>query len=45
MVLRYAHLAPGHLAEYADRLSVTAQFPAQSEREDLEEVLGEEVTV
>lgn len=37
MVLRYAHLAPGHLAEYADRLSITAQFPAQSEREEPEE--------
>ena len=45
MVLRYAHLAPEHLAEYADRLSVTAQFPAQSKSEELEEVLEEEVTI
>lgn len=38
MVLRYAHLAPGHLAEYAERVSVTAQFPAQSQRKELGEV-------
>ena len=44
MVLRYAHLAPGHLAAYADRLSITAQFPAQSETGERERVLEQPLT-
>jgi len=31
MVKRYAHLSPGHLAEYASNIS-TGQTPAQSKR-------------
>ena len=38
-------IVPELLAEYVDRLSVTAQFPAQSKSEELEEVLEEEVTM
>lgn len=37
MVLRYAHLAPGHLAQYADRTLLqdpSAQIVAQSEEDD-----------